>query len=1056
MLDEHARPVAPGVELTSFDWIAAEGFIRGQALEVDLGDGGTHFEYLDPGRIAGADSVEAMVEERGAIAGSNGDFFDINNSNAPLGAAVSKGAVRKGTADRHDVIGFDSAGLGALSRAFLTGEISTPTGTRPLAGYNQPTISGDGIAAFTSLWGDYTRTRVLEGRPGHEVLITDGVVTASTPDVGEGRLPSATIALVGKGTGAEQLATLEVGDRVEVSHGLRFDGPELVEAIGGNPVLVRDGKPVPSSDPAAHPRTALGFNKDGSKAYLVVIDGRISESRGMTLTELGEYMAELGAYTALNLDGGGSSTLVAREAGETEVEVENTPSDGSQRPVPNGLALFADEGSGRLTGMRLVPTENDRDDWLTVFPGLHRDLTALGHDETLSPVPTDPTWRTGSGRVAKINDSGVLTGVRQGSTAVTARSGRISGSVDVRVLDRLDRIRPTVDKLSLTDGDQTGSFGLTGFDRGGFTAPVSPRDVRLDYDESMIKVDATPEGTFTVTPKVDRAGFVITATVAGAVTHLPVSVGTDTAVVASFEQDADQWVWGGARSTGSLEPAPGHESDTAVKLAYDFTGSTATRTAYAEAPEPLAFDGQPLAIGAWIHGNGGGEWTAFNIIDAEGTLRAIYGPYVDWTGWQYMEVPVPQTLAMPIRLSRVTMIETGADRQYTGEVLIDDVTVKTAPEVTVPETEPVEDPVVITDGTLEDDRRTWQYAVVSDAQFTADDQSLVQQARRTLREAKAADPDFVVINGDWVDTGYPEDLDRAHQVITEELGDLPWYYLPGNHEIYGPGTIDNFVEKFGAAQHSFTHRGTRFVLLNSATGTLQGGGFGQWQLLHDALQEAKDDPGIDGVVAMWHHPPRDPSPLKNSQLADPTEAATVEKLLADFRMETGKGAAFIGSHVGAFSAAGVDGVPYVINGNAGKAPSTGQAGGFTGWSLVGIDRDAARQPADQRHRPAEDPWLQVEVRPHVDELTLTAPDSLRVGDTGVATATVGQGDRSFDLGYPASGDWSGSKVAIDGPRGGAVIDFDPQTGTITALRPGTATLAVTVNGVRKEASIRVR
>src|SRR5690606_37455423 len=149
------------------------------------------------------------------------------------------------------------------------------------------------------------------------------------------------------------------------------------------------------------------------------------------LTELGEYMAELGAYTALNLDGGGSSTLVAREAGETEVEVENTPSDGSQRPVPNGLALFADEGSGRLTGMRLVPTENDRDDWLTVFPGLHRDLTALGHDETLSPVPTDPTWRTGSGRVAKINDSGVLTGVRQGSTAVTARSGRISGSVDV-------------------------------------------------------------------------------------------------------------------------------------------------------------------------------------------------------------------------------------------------------------------------------------------------------------------------------------------------------------------------------------------------------------------------------------------------------------------------------------------------------------------------------------------------------------------------------------------------------------------------------------------------
>jgi hypothetical protein len=659
--------------------------------------------------------------------------------------------------------------------------------------------------------------------------------------------------------------------------------------------------------------------------------------------------------------------------------------------------------------------------------------------------------------VAKVDKSGVITGVRQGETTVVANSRSISESVDVRVLGQLDRIRPSVDKISLSSRAEVGSFGITGFDRGGFTAPVSPLDVDLAYDKSLVEVEPAADGTFTVTPKVDKAGVVVTAIVSGKSTHLPVSIGTDSQVVATFD-DADRWTWGGARSTGSLAPAPGRDGGTAVKLSYDFSTSTATRTAYAQAPQPLSFDGQPLAIGAWVYGNGGGEWTSFNIIDAEGTLRAIYGPYVTWTGWKYMEVDVPQTLAMPIRLSRVTMIETGAARQYTGEVLIDDVTVKTAPQVSAPAATRVEDPVIITDGTVEDDQETWQYAVVSDAQFTAADPTLVEPARRTLREAKAANPDFVVINGDWVDTGYPEDLDLASEVITEELGDLPWFYLPGNHEIYGPGSIDGFVAKFGAANHSFVHKGTRFVLLDSSTGTLKGGGFDQWQLLNDALQDARTDPEVDGVVAMWHHPPRDPSPLKNSQMTDRVEAANIEKMLAEFRMETGKGAAFIGSHVGAFSAGSVDGVPYMINGNAGKAPSTSPAdGGFSGWSLVGIDPSPARQTADARWSSKQsDPWIRIEVRPHVDELSLSAPRTLSVGATGTAVATITQGGRHFPLDYPASADWSGGKVAIGRSTGNAVLSFDPASRTITALKRGRATLAVTVNGVRRTAEITVR
>ncbi|ROT31865.1 hypothetical protein EF879_15540 [Micromonospora sp. HM5-17] len=75
--------------------------------------------------------------------------------------------------------------------------------------------------------------------------------------------------------------------------------------------------------------------------WLVVVDGRSTTSVGMTYVELANYMRSLGADDAINLDGGGSSTLVARMPGATSVSVRNTPSDGSQRAVPNGLGFVS-------------------------------------------------------------------------------------------------------------------------------------------------------------------------------------------------------------------------------------------------------------------------------------------------------------------------------------------------------------------------------------------------------------------------------------------------------------------------------------------------------------------------------------------------------------------------------------------------------------------------------------------------------------------------------------------------------------------------------------------
>ena len=83
-----------------------------------------------------------------------------------------------------------------------------------------------------------------------------------------------------------------------------------------------------------HPRTAIGFSRDSSTLYLLTVDGRSENSGGMTLVELATMMRRLGAWQAMNFDGGGSTTMVIDGA------LVNKPSDTTgEREVGNVLAV---------------------------------------------------------------------------------------------------------------------------------------------------------------------------------------------------------------------------------------------------------------------------------------------------------------------------------------------------------------------------------------------------------------------------------------------------------------------------------------------------------------------------------------------------------------------------------------------------------------------------------------------------------------------------------------------------------------------------------------------
>jgi hypothetical protein len=140
------------------------------------------------------------------------------------------------------------------------------------------------------------------------------------------------------GTGSHRIKAMRRGQLIRLTWSLGW--ADVMDSVGGMPLLVNNGKPYNPSGCSSYfcsrnPRTAIGVTADG-KVLLVVVDGRRSGSVGLTLVQWAKYMIQLGAVYAVNLDGGGGSTMWVKGQG-----VVNVPSDYSgERPVTNAVLVL--------------------------------------------------------------------------------------------------------------------------------------------------------------------------------------------------------------------------------------------------------------------------------------------------------------------------------------------------------------------------------------------------------------------------------------------------------------------------------------------------------------------------------------------------------------------------------------------------------------------------------------------------------------------------------------------------------------------------------------------
>ena len=354
--------VAPGFKHISIRDYSTPWYI--QILEVDLTVPGNKITTaLAKDRLGNGFEKTSALAKRKSVSGNvvvgaiNGDFYGISAPNNPYGFLNNSQIINSeyvfGRAHIRSsfgvmnhkkpvvqVIDFFTTIKVANSQPRIVNECNSQRGTDALILYNKYF----GPSTLTNSFGTEVEIQPIDS------FITNSdtrcIVTAKQIGVGNMTIQPDKYILSGHGVSKTFLdQNFNIGDTVILKMGTSPIIGNVTALIGGGPRLLINGAKPPSfvgfegfgADfvNTRHPRTAVGFNQDSTKVYFVVVDGRQSNlSVGMSLDELANFMLSMGAYNAVNLDGGGSSTMVIHN------QVVNSPSDpGGERSVAN--ALFA-------------------------------------------------------------------------------------------------------------------------------------------------------------------------------------------------------------------------------------------------------------------------------------------------------------------------------------------------------------------------------------------------------------------------------------------------------------------------------------------------------------------------------------------------------------------------------------------------------------------------------------------------------------------------------------------------------------------------------------------
>jgi hypothetical protein len=410
---------------------------------------------------SGRENVTSLVARKQLVAAVNGDYFPFTGD--PLGLGVVDGEIYSEPFVTPKVagraaIGWLPNGHAIIGIPHLWATLKAADGTTfAITGIDRVTSLTDpnDLVVYTPRYGPTTGARGM----GTEIVLesatlplmpdkplTGVVASIIIGSAAPASLPADAVVVSAPANsplGDQLTAHFHIGDKARIICSLSDITPreigvaagswnEVRQAIGGGPILVKDGKTIddaaaeglpPSFDTAPHARTAVGVKSDGT-ILIVTVDEADGCSAGIGLPGLASLMLQLGAQDAINLDGGGSTTMVG---------------DGLTLDYPNGSTYERPVADMLTVAAPKTRADSAFDPAIAPLP----DNLVVGQDIMLSVVDsggnpitdgaTSVVWGTPVGSVGYVTEDGILHILRPGHGTITAELNGFVMSRDIDV-----------------------------------------------------------------------------------------------------------------------------------------------------------------------------------------------------------------------------------------------------------------------------------------------------------------------------------------------------------------------------------------------------------------------------------------------------------------------------------------------------------------------------------------------------------------------------------------------------------------------------------------------
>ncbi|SLK06960.1 MULTISPECIES: stalk domain-containing protein [unclassified Paenibacillus] len=659
------------------------------------------------GNLNSKQSTGGMAKENGAVAAVNGDYFNVSGELAPIGGQVSDGVLVSTPSELSGMYALTVTkdGKPMIDEYSFDGTVKADDGsTFALRGINKEdyTVESSSVKyshansmyIYTPAWTSTKRPNDPSTTPT-EVLVQNGVITQiSDKKALNMTVPADGYILRAHGTAATWIMThLAVGQTLNADYKLKakttgetVDPSNLQMMIGGHTILVNDGKAATfSRDIAAsgiggiRARTAVGYSQDGRYVYIIAAE-KNSNSSGLSLTELQSFMTSIGVWKGMNLDGGGSTTMVTRPLGEETAGLTfNTEYGTEQRQVVNTLGVFSTAPEGKLQGFAVSGSQ-------TLLVGQEGKYTAKGYDTYYNPIATGDikmTWKSSNNGIVSVSN-GTIKGVKPGTVTLTATSNGASSSIKVTVLGGSEL-------ASLTAGSGLGSL------QAGTTISIPVTAKTKDGQSLTVPADSLTWEFIGFKGKVSADQLTVSSVNAGAQVGYAIGRYDGYSTVVVLSAAASETIWenfenvsypinfttnaSGVTGSASVTAGTGEKAGSKVlQLSYDMTAGIGKMYAYAQLNGSTGKEVSATAtsMSMDVMGDKSLNWLRAEFTDASGkTVYADLAKAIDWDGWKKLNVDLNGlNISYPAKLKRVYVVnvEEGQDeRAKTGTVAFDNI-----------------------------------------------------------------------------------------------------------------------------------------------------------------------------------------------------------------------------------------------------------------------------------------------------------------------------------------------------------------------------------------------